>query len=121
MKLKRKTKNNGKSTYLKLKLGFNFSESSVPVEKPSTMESNATVTFSHQKFSLGSNEAKDINVNFVRPSADREHPHAIYGGYVNIFVKSGSGNLTFEETMNVPFFGSVGKQRDLPIFDTIVR
>ncbi|KAI8890800.1 subtilisin-like protein [Backusella circina FSU 941] len=99
--------------------GFNFSESSVPVEKPSLIESNATITFSHKNFSLGCNETKDINVKFVHPSADIEHPHAIYGGYVNILVKSGSDSSSFEETMNVPFFGSVGKQRDLPIFDTM--
>ncbi|KAG2206094.1 hypothetical protein INT47_003743, partial [Mucor saturninus] len=87
--------------------GYNFSESAVPLLTPRYYIAHTNVTFEQTSLELGPYESAQIEVEFGQPMMNVQH--LIHGG----FLKVAAGN----DITHVPFFGSLGNQKDLPIFD----
>lgn len=71
---------------------------------------NTNVTFQQTSIELQANQVAQIMVHFGQPVIEIQH--LIHGG----FIKVTAG----DDIAHVPFFGTLGNQRDLPIFDSNV-
>ncbi|KAL0092386.1 secreted subtilisin-like serine protease [Phycomyces blakesleeanus] len=97
--------------------GYNFTKSAVPLRRPHYKDNRADVAINETAFVLGFNQSRAVKLTFSPPNWTNtiDNPHLLYGGYIR--VRSSSNN-TETEVLHVPYFGSLGRQRDLPIFDT---
>lgn len=77
----------------------------------------AEITFSENEVHLRSGESQTVQVTVHPPNTDPLY-HIVYGGFIQFDpVKSSPENALAAKTIHVPYFGIVGSQRDLPIFD----
>ncbi|KAL0086324.1 peptidase S8/S53 domain-containing protein [Phycomyces blakesleeanus] len=74
--------------------------------------SKAKLIFSKTSVTINSGQKATVRVTVVPPKTNPKD-HIMYGGYIHF--KSGNHKSTLDTT--VPYFGVVGKQRDLPLFD----
>ncbi|KAL0086325.1 peptidase S8/S53 domain-containing protein [Phycomyces blakesleeanus] len=72
----------------------------------------AKLIFSKTSITLNPGQKATVRVTVVPPKTNPKD-HIMYGGYIRF--KSGNRKTTLDTT--VPYFGVVGKQRDLPLFD----
>ncbi|KAI8139731.1 peptidase S8/S53 domain-containing protein [Fennellomyces sp. T-0311] len=89
--------------------GFDFSTSSVPLSTPKYVSASANVTFEKTEFEIKGNGNTTVEVHFTPP--DDSTPHLLYGGYIQLNSTSTSNHAS------VPYFGSLGNQRDLNVFE----
>lgn len=73
----------------------------------------ADITFSNIEIRLGPGESQTVQVTVSPPHTDPIF-HVIYGGFIQFDPINSSGT---NKAIHVPYFGIVGSQRDLPIFD----
>ncbi|KAI9477111.1 peptidase S8/S53 domain-containing protein [Zychaea mexicana] len=90
--------------------GFDLSSSAGPVMVPTYLSAFANVTFEQAEFELEGNQKIAVTVNFVPPQENTTE-HMLYGGYIEVTSTSSS------RSARVPYFGSLGNQRNLPILD----
>lgn len=94
--------------------GYDLENTVVPTAKPRRVVANATVAFESQVIEVDPNETVRVQVRFSPPKiANPEDQHVIYGGYIQLHFG--------KEEIHIPYFGSLDRQRDLPIFDTLVK
>ncbi|KAI9033957.1 peptidase S8/S53 domain-containing protein [Phycomyces nitens] len=96
--------------------GYNFTKSAVPLRRPHYIDIGADVAINQTTFVLGFNQSIVVNLAFTPPKWTNliDNPHLLYGGYIRV---QSTSNDTAPEVLHVPYFGSLGRQRDLPIFD----
>jgi hypothetical protein len=83
-----------------------------PLEPAKNSVAAAKLRFSTKSFKLAPGKSKKITVT-VTPPKTNPKDHVFYGGYVHIKSKQqGNG-----KDLKVPYFGVVGVQKTLPIFD----
>ncbi|KAG2222301.1 hypothetical protein INT45_006980 [Circinella minor] len=90
--------------------GFNLHPSAVPVTAPNYKNTHASVTFDQTKFIIEGNKKISVNVYFDPPQENITE-HMLYGGYIELSSNNSASSS------RVPYFGSLGNQYDLPIFD----
>ncbi|KAI8393906.1 peptidase S8/S53 domain-containing protein [Radiomyces spectabilis] len=95
--------------------GYDFKESSVPLESPHYKAANATVKFEKNTFFLGGRQKATVQIQFEQPNIT-DLPHFLYGGFVKIHV---FGRNHTRDVIHIPYFGSTGNQFNLPLFDTM--
>jgi hypothetical protein len=94
----------------------------VPLATPRYQISQANVTFEKSSIELSANESIQLPVQIQQPPRSASTEHIIYGGYLKIMSRSIDDTIEEVEDLSyVPFFGTVGNQRDLPIIDTKVH
>lgn len=93
------------SPYDRAKSGFTLLEPANNIEAP------ASIKFSTVEISLQPGESQDITVTVLPPDTD-PLDHIMYGGYIQFFPSSNND----AKPLHVPYFGVVGKQKDIPIF-----
>lgn len=82
-----------------------------PLPAISYTNAAATLRFSTRRITVKPGKTVTVKVSVVPPkTSPKDHIH--YGGFVQ-FKASGSA-----KTIHVPYFGVVGNNKDLPIFDT---
>ncbi|KAL0084583.1 secreted subtilisin-like serine protease [Phycomyces blakesleeanus] len=72
----------------------------------------AKLTFSKTSVTLNAGQKTTVRVTVIPPKVNPKD-HIMYGGYIRF--KAGNQKTALDVT--VPYFGVVGKQRDLPLFD----
>ncbi|KAL0075653.1 secreted subtilisin-like serine protease [Phycomyces blakesleeanus] len=83
-----------------------------PLAPTGFSSAKAKLVFSKTSITLNAGEKKTIRVTVVPPNTDPKD-HIMYGGFIHF--KSGNQKAAIDAT--VPYFGVVGKQIELPIFD----
>ncbi|KAI9031566.1 peptidase S8/S53 domain-containing protein [Phycomyces nitens] len=76
------------------------------------ISAKARLTFSKTFVTLNAGQNTTVRVTVIPPKVNPKD-HIMYGGYIRL--KTGNQKIGFDVT--VPYFGVVGRQRDLPIFD----
>ncbi|CAO3598307.1 unnamed protein product [Absidia cylindrospora] len=101
--------------------GYDFKKSAVPARKGKYHIVNGTVQFETDVITLERHEKKNVTVYFEQP------PHGnatvsplVYGGFLQLRQITENEYPIDDKSIHVPYFGVLGNQRDLPIFDTIV-
>jgi hypothetical protein len=83
-----------------------------PLEPVKNSVAAAKLRFSTKSFKLAPGKSKKIKVT-VTPPKTNPKDHVFYGGYIRVKSKQqGNG-----KDLKVPYFGVVGVQKTLPIFD----
>ncbi|KAF7727701.1 hypothetical protein EC973_007257 [Apophysomyces ossiformis] len=100
--------------------GYHLEKTAVPTRRPVYLNVSAFVHFEPETIVLEGGQTGKIHVTFQPPSLVTQDNHLLYGGYLQVNASSDI-NGTRHETIHVPYFGAVGNQRDLPIFDQKVR
>lgn len=101
-------------------LGYDYSKSTIPIEQPKALEATAKVSFNPEHFMLKGNQTLALDLQFEAPQLNTTiSDHIIYGGYLQVHAIS-IGNSSDTETLQVPYIGSLGRQRDLKLLDTKV-
>ncbi|KAI9319203.1 peptidase S8/S53 domain-containing protein [Dichotomocladium elegans] len=91
-------------------LGYNLSETAVPVHRPQYVRSDARVIFHPERIAIGSHSTATVHLIFEQPKYPAKDSHLIYGGYIGVSdLKNNS--------VHIPYFGALGNQYDLPIFE----
>ncbi|ORY97244.1 hypothetical protein BCR43DRAFT_523460 [Syncephalastrum racemosum] len=91
---------------------YDLENTAIPIAKPKRIDANATVSFERQIIEVDPNETVRVRVRFWPPDGvDPKEQHVIYSGYIQLRFGS--------EAIRIPYFGSLDRQRDLPIFDTM--
>ncbi|KAI8142150.1 peptidase S8/S53 domain-containing protein [Fennellomyces sp. T-0311] len=72
---------------------------------------SARLRFSRKTIKISPGSSAEITVSVMPPDTDLKH-HIMYGGYVQF-----KSHVRDYKDITVPYFGIVGNQRDLPIFD----
>ena len=93
--------------------GFNLHSSAVPVTAPNYKNTHASVTFDQTEFVIKGHQEISVNVYFDPPQ-ENITDHMLYGGYIELLSNNSASSS------RVPYFGSLGNQYDLPIFDVSV-
>lgn len=83
-----------------------------PLEPAKNSVAEAKLRFSSKQFKLAPGKSKKITVT-VTPPKTNPADHIFYGGYIHIVSKQKSSG----KDIRVPYFGVVGSQKALPIFD----
>ncbi|KAG0168410.1 hypothetical protein DFQ30_004800 [Apophysomyces sp. BC1015] len=96
--------------------GYRLQTSAVPARRPAYLNTSAIVHFEPETIVLKGGQTGKILVTFQPPVSALRDNHLLYGGYLQINAEAGT-NATQHETIHVPYFGALGNQRDLPIFD----
>ncbi|KAG0741689.1 hypothetical protein G6F57_008913 [Rhizopus arrhizus] len=86
-----------------------YDENNTPLEPAANLEISASLRFSLKTFKLSPGATRKIKVTVMPPKTNQTH--LFYGG--SILFKSKQRH----RDMRVPYFGLLGRQRDLPIFD----
>lgn len=90
---------------------------------------NGSVLFDSDTIVLDRLEKKNITVHFEQPILDHPQqqqndskpmPPLVYGGFLQLRQVEENGDAVDDKAIHVPYFGVLGNQRDLPIFDRIV-
>ncbi|KAI8060238.1 peptidase S8/S53 domain-containing protein [Gongronella butleri] len=112
--------NHGKTT-VAYKISNNVSLSVVPYDIPkygygylspiNYSTDAAKLHLSRKTIKVAPGKSVKINVKVIPPKTDPKK-HIMYGGYVQLTATSPNG-----KNVAVPYFGVVGRQKDLPIFD----
>ncbi|KAL9557641.1 hypothetical protein MBANPS3_001291 [Mucor bainieri] len=84
-----------------------------PLEPAANTVAAAKLRFSKKCFKLAPGKSQKIKVT-VTPPKTNPKDHIFYGGFIHIKSKQQSKG----KDLKVPYFGVVGKQKELPIFDT---
>ncbi|KAK4517454.1 Transmembrane osmosensor [Mucor velutinosus] len=84
-----------------------------PLEPAGNTVAAAKLRFSKKTFKLAPGKSQKIKVT-VTPPKTNPKDHIFYGGFIHIKSKQQSKG----KDLKVPYFGVVGKQKELPIFDT---
>ncbi|KAI7890620.1 peptidase S8/S53 domain-containing protein [Mucor mucedo] len=84
-----------------------------PLEPAENYSAAAKLRFSTKSFKLAPGKSKKITVT-VTPPKTNPRDHIYYGGYIHVVSKQKSSG----KDIKVPYFGVVGSQKTLPIFDT---
>ncbi|CAO3633503.1 unnamed protein product [Cunninghamella blakesleeana] len=92
---------------------YDLEISSTPLEKPIYENVSAIVKFESDLITLGPLETKNITVYFEEPSSSHSDFHVIYSGFIRLNDKNKDS-----VDIHVPYYGVLGNQYDLPIFDT---
>lgn len=71
----------------------------------------AQIDFSVSELALGPGQKGSVTIT-VHPPAVEPLDHILYGGYIQFYP-----NITTAKALHVPYFGAVGYQRDIPIFE----
>lgn len=93
----------------------------MPLITPKYQVSQANITFDKNSIELSANESIRLLVQIEQPDRSAIMNHTIYGGYLKIMSKPVDDAMEDENLSYVPFFGTVGNQKDLPILDTKVK
>lgn len=72
----------------------------------------ANLRFSKKSIKVAPGKSIQVKVTVIPPKVD-PRKHIMYGGYVQF--KSSNRKTNYD--ISVPYFGLVGKQKDLPVFD----
>ncbi|KAI8341971.1 peptidase S8/S53 domain-containing protein [Chlamydoabsidia padenii] len=104
--------------------GYNFKKSAVPTKQGKYKVTSGSVQFESETIVLGPLEKKNITVHFEQPSLEQQNntdpvPPLVYGGFLELLQVEENGDAMNDKSIHVPYFGVLGNQRDLPIFDTI--
>ncbi|KAF7728340.1 hypothetical protein EC973_006281 [Apophysomyces ossiformis] len=91
--------------------GYDLARSAVPVAQPNYQSVSGLVSFEQAQIVLQAGETGNLQTTFGQPASGI--PHLIYGGY--IVVNEGDNNEN--RSIYVPYYGALGNQRELPIFD----
>ncbi|KAI9031565.1 peptidase S8/S53 domain-containing protein [Phycomyces nitens] len=83
-----------------------------PLAPTGFTNAKAKLTFSKTSVTLSAGKKTTIRVTVVPPKVNPKD-HIMYGGYIRF--KTGNKKTALDTT--IPYFGVVGKQRDLPLFD----
>ncbi|KAI9014408.1 peptidase S8/S53 domain-containing protein [Phycomyces nitens] len=83
-----------------------------PLAPTGFANAKAKLVFSKTSITLNPGQKKTIHVTVVPPKVNPKD-HIMYGGFIHF--KSGNHKSALDAS--IPYFGVVGKQRDLPIFD----
>ncbi|GAA5799086.1 peptidase S8/S53 domain-containing protein [Helicostylum pulchrum] len=83
-----------------------------PLEPAENTVAAAKLRFSSKTFKLSAGKSKKITVT-VTPPKTNARDHIFYGGYIHVVSKQKSNG----KDIKVPYFGVVGSQKTLPIFD----
>ncbi|GAN05471.1 subtilisin-like serine protease PR1C [Mucor ambiguus] len=83
-----------------------------PLEPAANSVAAAKLRFSKKSFKLAPGKSQKIKVT-VTPPKTNPKDHVFYGGFIHIKSKQQSTG----KDLKVPYFGVVGKQKELPIFD----
>lgn len=76
----------------------------------------ADITFSAEEIHVGPGESQTVQVTVRPPNTDPLF-HVIYGGFIQLDPIHDDASNATTKAIHVPYFGIVGSQRDLPIFD----
>ncbi|KAI8334656.1 peptidase S8/S53 domain-containing protein [Chlamydoabsidia padenii] len=94
-------------------LPYNLTENGYTyLENISYTTASAKLRFSKRKLKLGPGTSLQIMVTVVPPDTNPKH-HVMYGG----FIQFRSMNHKVAQDLSVPYFGVVGKQKDLPVIE----
>ncbi|OBZ85987.1 Minor extracellular protease vpr [Choanephora cucurbitarum] len=96
----------GVSPYDVAKTGY------APLEPAKNVNAAAKIKFSVKSFKLAPGKSQKVKVTVTPPSTDPKD-HVFYGGFIHFKSKQQKSNVD----VKVPYFGVVGKQNTLPIFD----
>lgn len=83
-----------------------------PLEPAVNSVAKASLRFSTKAFKLAPGHSRKITVTVTPPKTNPKN-HVFYGGYIHIVSK----NQASGKDLKVPYFGVVGSQKDLPIYD----
>lgn len=75
-------------------------------------EAPANIKISAVEISLGSGQSGTVTVTVHPPNTD-PLDHVMYGGFIQFYP----ANNNHAKALHVPYFGVVGNQRDIPIFE----
>lgn len=84
-----------------------------PLEPALNSVAKANLRFSTKSFKLAPGKSKKITVT-VTPPKTNPRDHVFYGGYIHVVNKQKTNGA---RDLRVPYFGVVGSQKTLPIFD----
>ncbi|CAO3595190.1 unnamed protein product [Absidia cylindrospora] len=108
--------------------GYDFRKSAVPLRRGRYRSTSGSVYFEPETIILGRQEKKNVTVRFEQPSMNelKYDKHGdivsplVYGGFLQLRQISMDGDKSsLAPALHVPYYGVLGKQRDLPIFDTV--
>ncbi|ORZ22157.1 peptidase S8/S53 domain-containing protein [Absidia repens] len=108
--------------------GYDFRKSAVPLRRGQYQSTNGSVYFEPETITLGRQEKKNVTVRFEQPSLSEltydKHGDIIsplvYGGFLQLRQIPMNGDKSrLAPALHVPYYGVLGNQRDLPIFDTV--
>jgi hypothetical protein len=91
---------------------FNVAESGyTPLAPIAYTNASASIKFSARRITVQPGKTVSVRVSAVPPKTNpKDHIH--YGGWIQFQASKGA------KTLHVPYFGVVGNNKDLPIFDT---
>ncbi|KAF7728819.1 hypothetical protein EC973_005445 [Apophysomyces ossiformis] len=91
---------------------YNISDAGYTPTEPANFvkKGSASLRFCKTTIRVRPGRTRTVKVTVMLPKVDRKE-HLLYGGYVYFKGRHGAKN------MNVPYFGSIGSMRDLPVFD----
>lgn len=84
-----------------------------PLEPAENTVAAAKLRFSKKTFKLSPGKSQKITVTVTPPKTNAKD-HIFYGGFIHVKSKQQSS----AKDIKVPYFGVVGSQKTLPIFDT---
>ncbi|KAI7890621.1 peptidase S8/S53 domain-containing protein [Mucor mucedo] len=84
-----------------------------PLEPADNYSAAAKLRFSTKAFKLAPGKSKKITFT-VTPPKTNPKDHIFYGGFIHVVSKQKSNG----KDIKVPYFGVVGSQKTLPVFDT---
>ncbi|KAI8063269.1 peptidase S8/S53 domain-containing protein [Gongronella butleri] len=99
--------------------GYDFAKSSVPLEKATHLYVNASVQFDYDTVEINPFGSETLNVTFAQPVIDKssKFKHLVYSGYIRLRQVDDDGEMIASKAIHVPYFGVLGNQRELPIFE----
>ncbi|ORX51670.1 subtilisin-like protein [Hesseltinella vesiculosa] len=97
--------------------GYDFNKSAVPMEKAEYKQASALVAFEQEVIEVNGKGSKSLNIKFAPPRWIEELDHVIYGGYIRLRQVDKQGEMIDSKAIHVPYYGVLGSQYELPIFD----
>ena len=99
--------------------GYDFAKSSVPLEKATHLYVNASVQFDYDTVEINPFGSETLNVTFAQPVIDKssKFKHLVYSGYIRLRQVDDDGEMIASKAIHIPYFGVLGNQRELPIFE----